>query len=481
MSNDAVRGLIARFEGARSAGNPSDALTALHDLRQLEPRQPTWPKRIAEIHAAANRTEAELESLLLALELQIDLEQTTRAIATAKRILCIAPDHSETEDRLHLLYTIPTASDSAAGKPDGAEALILVPESNSELAPLDEIVLTEIVPNTKRVMLADPDQSWAAEIPLDPNETTQELELYLDTLAPDAEPQQDVDDPAHHLRASTDEQALRAKLFTTFSEAEISRLMAESEIVELPAGGKCFQQGDVADRMYVILEGSMTPIAEDCESERGEIGMGVLEAGDFFGEIGLLTRQPRNASMLALAPSRLLAIDQTAVRHLLRTHREVFGLVLRTLRFRLVDRLVRTSPIFSCFARADRTEVAKQFRLLEVKHGSTIIREGVPDQGVFVVLAGQVEISQSSQHGRKVLASLSHGDVFGEQSVIFDQPAVATATARGKCWLFALSEARFAKILARNPRLRELLLEVGSIRSRDNRRQYLVEQEPESQ
>ncbi|MCH7869661.1 MAG: cyclic nucleotide-binding domain-containing protein [Myxococcales bacterium] len=481
MSNDAVSGLIARFERARSERNASDALAALHDLQKLQPEEPTWPKRIAEIHAAAKHPEAELKSLLRALELQIDREQTVRAIATAKRILSIEPNHSETEDRLHLLYTIPATSSNAAGAAgsSGAGPEILVPKASANSAPLDEIVLTEVVANTRRVVLADPDQTGAAEIPLDPNEATQELELFLDTLAPNAELDVDTSCLAKPGRHSNDEQALRAKLFTTFSGEEIDQLMAQSEIVEIPAGVECFHQGDRADRMYVILEGSMSAVVEDSESEHGEVGMGVLEAGDFFGEIGLVTRQPRNASIRALAPTRLLAIDQSAVRNLLRAHREVFGLVLRTLRFRLVDRLVRTSPIFSCFARATRSEVAKQFRLLEVRDGTTIIREGIPDQGVFVVLAGHVEISQSSQDGEKVLASLSHGDVFGEQSVLLNQPAVATATARGKCWLFALSESRFAKIMASNPRLREMLLSIGEHRTRENRRAYLDQQNPE--
>lgn len=72
MSNDAVSGLVARFERARSERNASDALAALHNLQKLQPEEPTWPKRIAEIHAAAKHPEAELKSLLRALELQID-------------------------------------------------------------------------------------------------------------------------------------------------------------------------------------------------------------------------------------------------------------------------------------------------------------------------------------------------------------------------------------------------------------------------
>jgi hypothetical protein len=283
MSNDAVSGLIARLERARSERSPGDALAVLHDLQTLQPEEPTWPKRIAEIHAAAKRPDAEIKALLRALELQIDSEQTTRAIDTAKRILSLDPNHGATEDRLHLLYTIPTGGDSISGLQDAAapDPMIPVPESNAKPAPLDEIVLTEVVANTRQVVLADPEQSGAAEISLDPNETTQELELYLDTLAPADEPELDADGVCRTGQGSNDEQALRAKLFATFSSEEIDRLMVESEIVELAAGAECFHQGDRADRMYVILDGSVSPIATDSGRDHAEIGMGVLEAGDF--------------------------------------------------------------------------------------------------------------------------------------------------------------------------------------------------------
>lgn len=483
MPSEPIRNWIEKFERAQRARKPDDALAALHELQTLEPREPSWPKRIAEIHAAASRREAELEALLRALELQIDAEQTTLAIATAKRILSLDPKHAETENRLHLLYTIPSLSEGGAEAGREAEPVVLrqEPAIASTQAPLEEIVLTEVVVNTRRVTLADPEQTGAAEIPLDANETTQVLELYLDTLAPESESGVAAGDPTLADPKRNDEQALRAKLFASLSQAEIDRLVAESEIIEIPAGREIIRQGDRADRMYVILDGSMAPIAEDLAGEPGGVRMGILEAGDFFGEIGLLTRQPRNASVRALVPSRLLAIDRSTVRDLLRTHRDIFGLVLRTLRYRLVDRLVHTSPIFACFARAARSDVAKQFRLLEVRDGTTIIREGVPDQGIYVVLAGQVEVTQSSQQGDKVLASLGHGEVIGETSVLFGQPAIATVTARGKCWLFALTESRFNKILHHNPRLREILLAIGEDRARENRMQYWSQQQPEHQ
>ncbi len=486
MPCNATNRLIKQFERALHRRDGDAALATLGELEALHPRDPTWPKRIAELHAGASDHTAELSALSRALRLQVEAEQTSRAIATATRILKLDPGNHEAEERLHLLYTSPPGSgaDPSAPRTPDVEPAKLVREdrSNADHAPLNEIVLTEVVANARPVMLADPEQTGAAEIPLDTHESTQQLELYLDTLAPNSAIGADADDPgdAKPRPEPVDEQALRATLLASLSRAEIDRLVAQSQIIEAPAGAECFHQGDRADRIYVILDGSMLPVAEDSKVASKGTRMGILEAGDFFGEIGLLTRQPRNASVRALVPTRLLAINRPTIRHLLGTHREILGLVLRTLRYRLVDRLVRTSPLFACFAKAERAEFARQFRLLEVRDGTTIIREGLPDQGLFVILAGQVDVTQSSHEGEKTLATLGHDEIFGELAVLFGQPAIATVTARSKCWLFRLSESRFRKILDHNPQLRELLLALGEGRARSNRMQYLTQQEPET-
>ncbi|MCP4037884.1 MAG: cyclic nucleotide-binding domain-containing protein [bacterium] len=469
MSQDAIRRLQSEFERAQRERNFERALAALMQLEIEQPGDARWPKRAAEIHARCGNARAELDCLLRAFELQIEAEQTTRAIATGQRILALDPDQAETEDRLHLLYMIPSAEadDTESGREQEPVFVLqdLAPAASD--APIDEIVLTDIAADARPVSLGDPEQQGAAEIPLDPGASAPDLALHLDPEISDGGRT-----IASMARGERDEQALRAKLFAALSKQDIDRLLRDAEIVTVAADEICIRQGTDSTCMYVILEGAMVPFAEDLDDAGDEVEMGVLEAGDFFGEIGLLTRQPRNASVRAIAPSRLLAIDRSAVRTLLHANRDILSLILRTLRLRLVDRLVRTSPLFGCFKRAMRSDFAKQFRLIEVKDGMTVIQEGIPDPGLFVVLAGEVEVSQSSHEDDKMLARLGHGAVLGELSALYGQPAVASVIARGKCWLFSLSHGHFRKILDQNPKLREVLQELGQARALENRRRY---------
>ncbi len=464
MTCPAFRKLVTAYTRARRDGDDERALVLLARLAHEEPHEPRWPKRSAEIHARRSDSQEELTALRRAFELQIHAEQVTRAIATARRILRLDPGDTSTEEQLQLLFTMPgrTASESTEPSADSGSDTDHAVRDSSE-GPVDEIVLTEVVPGARPVALGDLETATASEIPLDTSEADEGLELDSPV---------EVSSQCQRERIHRDEQALRGKLLRNLPAAEVERLLETGRIVTLAPGDLCIRQGEPADCMYVILEGALIPIVEDPTADPSEVEMGTLEAGDFCGEIGLLTSEPRNASIKAIANSRLLCIDRAAVRALLRGHREILELVLRTLRLRLIDRLVRTHPLFACFRQTVRARLAAQFKLVEVREGGVIIQEGIPQPGLFVVLAGEVEVNQSSHGDDKVLANLRHGTVIGELSALYGQPAMASVVARGKCWLLHLSDGRFRKLLDHNPKLRELLEKLGEARSHENRERY---------
>ena len=82
------------------------------------------------------------------------------------------------------------------------------------------------------------------------------------------------------------------------------------EVREVPAGETLFSEGEIAREFFVLLDGA-------ARVERGADTVRMLLAGDFFGEIALVTRSRRTATVTVTEPSRLVVYDDPAFRGLL--------------------------------------------------------------------------------------------------------------------------------------------------------------------
>jgi CRP/FNR family cyclic AMP-dependent transcriptional regulator len=76
---------------------------------------------------------------------------------------------------------------------------------------------------------------------------------------------------------------------------------------ELEAGETVFQEGDSGDRMYIIQDGQMEVLKRFGQKESL---LAVLEKGDFFGEMALVSRIERTATVRAKEKSILLEFDR---------------------------------------------------------------------------------------------------------------------------------------------------------------------------
>lgn len=85
-------------------------------------------------------------------------------------------------------------------------------------------------------------------------------------------------------------------------------------ILEVPAGVTVVAEGERAGDFYYLLAGAAR-VDRDGEWVR------TLHPGDFFGEVALVTRSRRTATVTTTAPSKLLAIDESGFRTLLERDR----------------------------------------------------------------------------------------------------------------------------------------------------------------
>lgn len=89
------------------------------------------------------------------------------------------------------------------------------------------------------------------------------------------------------------EQALTQELRTEFQPS--------AGFLHFRAGETIISQGDVADRVYTLLEGAADAVCD-------EVKVGEIHANEIFGALAVFTRQPRMASVIASSDCTVLAV-----------------------------------------------------------------------------------------------------------------------------------------------------------------------------
>jgi signal transduction histidine kinase len=106
----------------------------------------------------------------------------------------------------------------------------------------------------------------------------------------------------------------KSPLFQGLSDDELQQLMDMAEPLSLHAGEILIRQGDTGDAAYVVIEGEF-----EIQKQAGQslIKIDVRNPGDVVGEMALLSRTPRNATVIAKTDCETLRIPQEAFEKLL--------------------------------------------------------------------------------------------------------------------------------------------------------------------
>jgi CRP-like cAMP-binding protein len=106
-------------------------------------------------------------------------------------------------------------------------------------------------------------------------------------------------------------------LFTDMESDQIQALAKSGRHLRYGKGEKIITQGDPGGSMYVLSSG----IAQVTVERDGRVSdLGELVSGECFGEISLLTGNPRTASVTAKTDCDIVEIDKSAMRDLLKQY-----------------------------------------------------------------------------------------------------------------------------------------------------------------
>jgi CRP/FNR family transcriptional regulator, cyclic AMP receptor protein len=106
------------------------------------------------------------------------------------------------------------------------------------------------------------------------------------------------------------------ELFESLHGEERRAVAQHSDQIEVPEGTELVRQGEFAYEFFVLEEGN-------AEVRRNGEHVADLGPGDFLGEMGIVTKAVRNATVVTTSPARAIVMTEQAFRSMSRLNPDV--------------------------------------------------------------------------------------------------------------------------------------------------------------
>jgi CRP-like cAMP-binding protein len=388
-------------------GNVSEAIKSLKFLAKLDKREVSHCTKIAELYLRSASTANAVLWYETAAQKYAEQGHLPKAIAVAKMILGIDPEHEGTKAMIAKLYAEKDSTGSSpAPEPVKPQPVVSVAER-------------------------------------------QDVEEVLDLAA-------------EHVLT----QLPRVALFSDLQPDEFQRLIEHIELRHFSAGETVIVEGEPGDAFYVITSGAAVVTKEDFSGITVELA--VLEEGAFFGEFAYLAGSRRTASVTAQGDLEVLQIGRKNMDQLIQEHPRVKKVLQQFYRDRVLKNLLAISPLFVVFGDAEKQKFISQFSYAEYPERAAIIQEGTNGDALYVIMSGSVAVTQKSATGPVHLATLREGEFFGEMSLLSKGKTMASVIAATPTSVFKLPHASFHELTRAHPQFLKVISSYAEDRREQN-------------
>lgn len=137
----------------------------------------------------------------------------------------------------------------------------------------------------------------------------------------------------------------RVPLFENLSPGDIKQVAALAQEESFSDGVAIVREGDIGDVMFIIVSGEVRVLISKGQKE---FELARRKAGEYVGEMALISKEPRSATVTAIGTVRTLCIDQKSFESLLRDRPDASLAVIQILCARLKEadaKLHHSAPV----------------------------------------------------------------------------------------------------------------------------------------
>lgn len=257
---------------------------------------------------------------------------------------------------------------------------------------------------------------------------------------------------------------------------KLTQLMHE---IKYTPGERVIHQDDIVDSVYFIVSGKAevtlqtefkkkivsTPVAILGPNE----GIGLNDTG-FFSSTG-----KRTATVTAIADLLLLHLDLKDLHSFLQSNNLESGMYTAAEQM-LRMRLIKQSLPFGKITHERLQWLCEKVEDIVILAGTVIFNQGDKGDRCYLIRSGKVEISAIEKDGSShQLAILKPPTLFGEATLVTQQPRNATARALEDCQLLVLPHAYLTELWEKEHKIADMFMTLMVDRSRPLRNPKVTE------
>ncbi len=241
-------------------------------------------------------------------------------------------------------------------------------------------------------------------------------------------------------------------LFSALSKEGLRALMGAFEMITVQAGQVVIEEGQEGAEAYIVARGALEVVRRAVDGDgKPPTVLARLASGALFGEMALLSRAPRAASVVATRPSILLVAKRDMLDEVAERRPEVGFELAAHCRRRMVANLTRTSPVLVAVPAEERGKLVERFETRIFEKGSRVVSEGEEATGLHIIASGEVAVVAHEGDESIVLATLPAGETVGEVALVLRRKANAHVIAVHPTVTLFLPRDQFIALIQDHP------------------------------
>jgi CRP-like cAMP-binding protein len=244
-------------------------------------------------------------------------------------------------------------------------------------------------------------------------------------------------------------------LFSSLDEKGLRAMIEILAMRVVPRGFQLVQEGSTGDEAFFVARGELDVQKAATKAGASPIALARLGSGTLFGEMALLSRAPRTATVIAAVPCVVLVATKADLDRVVASAPSVGREFAEFCRRRMLENLMRTNFFLRAASPAERPSLIERFSIRTFEAGDKVVAQGSQPEGLHLIALGEVAVvhQDKADGSTTIVAKLGPGEVVGEVALVLRRPAITDVVAHHPTVTLFLARERLMELVKAHPKV----------------------------